>query len=295
MNKPKRYRFRGRRVTPEGRGDRCTRATRTLFPLSEGWYRLYRQDSKTSCSLPDWHNPTSPETISPFPRQQEVLPVSQNPIQWQAIESLPFAENCYVLYRCDGSDCVLVDPGTEPDKILTFLEKHRLTPEAVLNTHGHADHIAGNAVIKQRWPQTPLLIGRLDAPKLTDPQANLSAPFGLPLISPPADRVLDHGETVRLKTLELEVFHTPGHSRGHVVFLCRETDPWFVLGGDVLFAGGIGRFDFPDSNQQDLFRSIREVMFTWPDETLVLPGHGPPTTIGQEKRFNPFVGQTAQP
>ncbi len=216
--------------------------------------------------------------------------MSSDPLRWQAIESLPFAENCYVLYRCDGGECILVDPGTEPDKILAFLDQHRLRPQVILNTHGHADHIAGNAFLKQRWPEVPIWIGRDDAPKLTDPQGNLSAPFGMPLVSPPADRLLEHGEVLQLDLVQLEVFHTPGHSRGHVVFLCRDTRPWLALVGDVLFAGSIGRTDFPDGDTGQLLRSIHEVLFQWPDDTVILPGHGPTSTIGQEKRHNPFVG-----
>ncbi len=212
------------------------------------------------------------------------------PLQWQVIESLPFAENCYVLYRCDGGECIVVDPGTEPEKILAFLDQHRLRPLVVLNTHGHADHIAGNLFLKEQWPDVPIWIGRDDAPKLTDPQANLSAPFGMPLVSPPADRLLEHGEVLQLGPTQLEVFHTPGHSCGHVVFLCRDTRPWLALVGDVLFAGSIGRTDFPDGDTHQLLRSIREVLFRWPDDTVILPGHGPASTIGQEKRHNPFVG-----
>ncbi len=215
------------------------------------------------------------------------------PLEVEVIESAPFAENCYVLSGFQGSDCVVIDPGTEPEKILQFLQSQGLQPLAVLNTHGHADHIAGNALLKQRWPQAVLMIGRLDEPKLQDPVANLSAGFGFQVVSPPADRVLEDGDVLRFGPLELEVFYTPGHSQGHVVFLCRQTEPWVVFGGDVLFAGGVGRVDFPDSDPQALWHSIREVMFRWPDSTRVFPGHGPPTTIGQEKRTNPFVGQGA--
>jgi hydroxyacylglutathione hydrolase len=161
---------------------------------------------------------------------------------------------------------------------------------AILNTHGHADHIAGNEAVKQRYPDAPLIIGHLDADKLTDPIGNLSAGFGMPMVSPPADRTVREGDVLDLGGIKWTVRETPGHCRGHVVFIALDLDPIVVLGGDVLFAGGIGRTDFPDGNAEALGRSIVEKLYVLPDSTVVLPGHGPATTIGREKRTNPFVG-----
>ncbi len=204
-----------------------------------------------------------------------------------------FEENAYLIALAGRKDCIVVDPGLEPDGILAELDAAGWAPAAILNTHGHADHIAGNAAMKDRWPDCPLVIGAGDADKLTDAVGNLSAGFGIPITSPPADRLVLEGETLDLAGLEWTVRETPGHSSGHVVFIARPLAPMIVLGGDVLFAGSVGRVDFPDGDARALVKSIREKLFTLPDDAVVLPGHGPPTTIGEEKRTNPFVGKGA--
>jgi len=210
----------------------------------------------------------------------------------QTVESQPFAENTYIAYRSDQTDCIVVDPGFEPEKVLAILDREQLVPVAILNTHGHSDHIAGNQALKQRWSDIPLIIGQDDADKLTDPEKNLSAPFGVELRSPPADELVKDGQVLSLAGMDWTVCDTPGHSRGHVVFIY-QARPVIVLGGDVLFQGSIGRTDFPDGDMHALVDSIHQKLFTLPDDSIVLPGHGPPTTIGQEKRTNPFVGVPA--
>ncbi len=207
--------------------------------------------------------------------------------------SLPFDENSYVAHVPGRDDCIVFDPGFEPEKIIAYLDEKGLTPAAIVCTHGHADHIAGNAALKDRWPECPLVIGRGDADKLTDPQLNLSAAFGALLISPKADRTLDEPEPFEAAGLEFDVLAAPGHSVGHVVLLCRQVQPWHLFGGDVLFRGSIGRTDFPDGDFDALRAAIHDKLFTLPDDTIVLTGHGPATTIGQEKRTNPFVGVPA--
>ena len=209
------------------------------------------------------------------------------------VESMPFGENTYIAHFDGRDDCIVFDPGFEPDAIIDYLAQHSLSPAAIVCTHGHSDHIAGNAALKQRWKACPLVIGADDAEKLIRPELNLSAAFGLALISPPADRTLREGERFEAAGLELEVLETPGHSIGHIVLVCRQTQPWRVFGGDVLFAGSIGRTDFPDGDFDALRCAIHEKLFTLPDDTMVLPGHGPETTIGREKRTNPFVGAPA--
>jgi glyoxylase-like metal-dependent hydrolase (beta-lactamase superfamily II) len=209
----------------------------------------------------------------------------------RTITSALFDENCYLVCIAGRPDCVVVDPGLEPDRIIEEILELGVEPAAILNTHGHADHIAGNRALKERWPGCPLAIGAGDADKLTDPAGNLSASYGLPFVSPPADRTLREGETLDLAGVRWTVRETPGHSRGHVVFVASELRPVLVLGGDVLFAGSVGRTDFPDGDAGALVASIRDKLFTLPDDTIVLPGHGPATTVGREKRSNPFVGR----
>lgn len=205
------------------------------------------------------------------------------------IVSAPFQENTYVVRRRGAREALVVDPGLEPDLILGYLLEQGLEAAAILDTHGHADHIAGNEAIKKAFPAAPLLIGRGDAPLLEDPWANLSAPFGMSIVSPPADRLLDEGEVLDLAGIRLEVREIPGHSPGHIVFLIRG-QPDVVLGGDVLFQGSVGRTDFPGGSFETLRAGIHAKLFDLPDATIVLPGHGAATTVGEEKRSNPFVG-----
>ncbi|MCG8451299.1 MAG: MBL fold metallo-hydrolase [Pirellulales bacterium] len=206
------------------------------------------------------------------------------------IVSMPFEENSYLAYFEGRMDCLIFDPGLEPEKIFTQVDQRQLIPTAILCTHGHSDHIAGNAALKERWPDCPLVIGAGDEDKLTDPVGNLSAGFGINLISPSADKTVAEGDLLELAGFRLEVRETPGHSSGHVVFVALGLTPLQVFGGDVLFAGSVGRTDFPGCSFEVLKRSIDDKLFTLPDETIVLPGHGPATTIGEEKRSNPFVG-----
>jgi hydroxyacylglutathione hydrolase len=159
----------------------------------------------------------------------------------------------------------------------------------VFNTHGHLDHIVGNAVIRDRFPDVPIMIGRGDAPLLADPELNMSASYGYPMTSPPADRLLDADETLTLAGSRWNVREIPGHSPGHVVFICEEIDPIVVFGGDVLFSGSIGRTDFPGGNLETLLDGIDRHLYSLPDSSIVYPGHGPATTVGVEKRSNPFT------
>lgn len=205
------------------------------------------------------------------------------------IESLPFGENTYVVHRPPSRECLVVDPGFEPDAVIAAIEEAGLEPAAILLTHGHSDHIAGNAALRKVWPGLPILIGTNDADKLQDPAGNLSAPFGFLVKSPPADRLLDDGELLELAGMRLRVHEIPGHSRGHVVFRVLDCEPPIVLAGDVLFREGIGRTDFADGDFAALASGIITEIYALPDDTIVYPGHGPETTVGHERRHNPFV------
>ena len=204
------------------------------------------------------------------------------------VESMPFAENTYIAWQIGRTEAVVIDPGFEPEAVLDRLRAEGLTAAAILNTHGHVDHIAGNAALKAAFPDVPLVIGTGDAPMLTDPMLNLSGLAGAAVTSPPADRLLAEGDAVEAAGLRLEVLEIPGHSPGHVVYLLRD-DPPVVFGGDVLFRGSIGRTDFPGGDLGLLLGGIRAKLWPLPDDTAVYPGHGPPTTVGEEKRTNPFL------
>src|SRR5207244_8915701 len=212
------------------------------------------------------------------------------PLQIHTIVSMPFEENTYVVRVPGRADAIVIDPGLEPELILDYLRGEGLDVAAILNTHGHADHIGGNEALKRAFPQAPLIIGVNDANMLSDANANLSAPFGAAITSPPADRVVSEGDVVEAAGIRLEILDVPGHSPGHVVFVFRDR-PCQVFGGDVLFRGSIGRYDFPNSDGALLRQGIRDKLFALPAQTVVYPGHGPVTTVGQEQRFNPYVGE----
>ena len=213
-------------------------------------------------------------------------------LEIHSIESQLFAENTYTIWRNGQTDCLIVDPGLQAQELIEYLRAAKLEPAAILNTHGHSDHIAGNEVIKSAWPEAPLIIGEDDAYKLTDADANLSAPFGMPLLSPVADQTVAEGDVLEFAGISLKVLATPGHSKGHIVFLY-EGSPTLVFGGDVLFRGSVGRTDFFDGSFEELRDSIHQKLFPLPADTVVFPGHGPETRVGDEIQFNPFVGVPA--
>jgi len=228
-------------------------------------------------------------SIIRFARVNEMSPN----LRIRTIVSRPFDENTYVLGSTERADALVVDPGFEPNLILNYLRDEGLTVVAIVNTHGHIDHIAGNAAMRRAFPDVPIIIGEGDAAMLTDAELNLSAPYGLPITSPPADRTVADGERLELAGLEFEVFEIPGHSPGHVVFLLRDK-PFVVIGGDVLFRGSVGRTDLPGGSFEQLRDGIQTKLWPLPDDTVVYPGHGPVTTIGHEKQTNPFVGDRAE-
>ncbi|MCC5829916.1 MAG: MBL fold metallo-hydrolase [Phycisphaeraceae bacterium] len=197
-----------------------------------------------------------------------------------------FQTNCYLLQPEDGG-CWFVDAGQAPEPMIRAAEAAGKEPAGVLLTHAHADHIAGLDAITGRWPGIAIHIHPEEAAFLTDPWLNLSAMMGHNLIAPEATGHLQDGMELRIGSTTWSVLHTPGHSPGGITLYCAQLATAIV--GDTLFAQSIGRYDFPTSDGPTLMASIRQRLLTLPDETRVLPGHGPATTIGDEKRLNPFL------
>lgn len=192
--------------------------------------------------------------------------------------------NCYLVYCTESLECAIVDPGAEAQKIFHLITKKSLNPVVLLNTHGHIDHIGANKDIKERF-NIPLCIHALDKSMLENVQQLELSFFLGAKESPSPDKHLEDGDMVKLGKSSLQVIHTPGHSPGSVSFL----GDGFILSGDTLFYGGVGRADLPGGSWDELERSIKNKILTLPDETIVLPGHGPITSVGQERNLNPFI------
>ncbi len=197
----------------------------------------------------------------------------------------PLAVNCYILYDEHGKG-IVVDPGADVNHILNIVENKGIGVEAIVNTHGHFDHTGGNRLLRKETGAR-LMIHEDDVPFLRSADMDASM-FGLSAEpSPEPDRLLRDGDVVRCGTLELEVIHTPGHSPGGICLLLKD----HLFSGDTLFAGSIGRTDLPGGSTSQLTESIRRRLFVLDDSTKVYPGHGPTTTIGYEKRNNPFLAE----
>ena len=216
-------------------------------------------------------------------------------IQIRAVVSNGFEENAYLIYRDDSRECVVVDPGLSPEKLLRALQEADLTPVAVLCTHGHADHIAGIPTLRERFPNMQIVIGKADAPKLTDPRKNLSTDFGVPFTAPTADvELTEPVQTVRYAGIDFEARLTPGHTAGHYTYVIHEMNPKVAFVGDLVFYRSVGRSDFYDGNYRQLETSIRTQIYTLDDATILYTGHGPSTLVGTERKTNPFVKDTSR-
>ncbi len=198
----------------------------------------------------------------------------------------PFATNCFLVHTGHGGEGWIVDASFEPGVMIERARELELEISRIVLTHAHGDHIAGLGDVRAAFPGAKVVMHEKEASWLGDPVLNLSAGFGEPVTQAPAEETLKGGETLRLGDSEWKVMHTPGHSPGMVALYCETVRTAIV--GDTLFAGSVGRFDFPTSNEADLMKSLA-LLLALPEDTRVLPGHGPATTIGREKKFNPYV------
>lgn len=205
----------------------------------------------------------------------------------------PWAENCLVVH--DGGEAALIDPGTvtreERQAVIEYITRENLRVRHLLLTHAHIDHVFGTAAFERRYGETAEHGGwqlHPDDFTLLAQAVSQGLFFGIDVEPPPEPaHALQDGETITLGSATWTVRHTPGHAPGHVVFIDEANG--FVIGGDVLFKGSIGRTDLPGGDHQTLLRSIKKVLLPLPDETIVYPGHGPQTTIREEKKRNPFL------
>ncbi|QJE73988.1 MBL fold metallo-hydrolase [Aerophototrophica crusticola] len=213
------------------------------------------------------------------------------PLKAMIIPVTPFQQNCSILWCTATNKAAVIDPGGEPSQVQAALRQHGLTVERILVTHGHVDHAAGVADLKAQLGVPVEGPHTADGFWLEDlPVRGLEYGMRYAKTFTP-DRWLAEGDTVTVGNLTLSVLHCPGHSPGHVVFY--HAPSRFAVVGDVIFQGSIGRTDFPGGDHATLIRSIREKLFPLGDDITFLPGHGNPSTFGQERQTNPFCGDRA--
>jgi hydroxyacylglutathione hydrolase len=210
-------------------------------------------------------------------------------IHVEVFEFNPFQENTYLLWN-ENRDAIIIDPGcyftAEEERLQNFIKSANLKPVQLINTHCHIDHVFGNKWAAKNY-QLELFIHKKEEPVLQFAPSS-GTMWGLHLDAYNGLlHFLERGDIVSLGEDKLQVILAPGHSPGSICFYCEEQN--FLIGGDVLFLESIGRTDLPGGNHEQLLRSIRDQLFVLPDETIVYPGHGPQTTIGHEKKYNPFL------
>ena len=201
----------------------------------------------------------------------------------QSFAVMPFDENCYVVSDETGEG-VVIDPGGMETAVLAYLREARISVKAVLNTHGHCDHIGADDAIRDAT-NAPLYIHAEDAEMLTDMKKNLAAFMGFRSVARPAEHLLSEGDKIAFGQSEFQVLHTPGHTKGGVCFV----GDGAVFTGDTLFAGSIGRSDFPGGSEVELIGNIKKKLLALPDDMKVYAGHGPSSEIGWERTHNPYL------
>lgn len=208
-------------------------------------------------------------------------------MEWHQIPLGPLQTNCYIIAKEDKT-CLIFDPGEEGEKLSSFIHEKQLNPLAIILTHAHFDHIGAVEEMRAAF-NIPVYIHEKEGDWLIDPALNGSQLFeiGKLVKGKRADYLLTNEKELNIGDFSFQIAETPGHSPGSLSFYFNEAG--FVISGDALFSGSIGRTDLPGGNHAQLLTSIHEQLLTLPEETIVLPGHGPATTIGQEMDSNPFL------
>ncbi|MBT3198665.1 MAG: MBL fold metallo-hydrolase [Phycisphaerales bacterium] len=207
-----------------------------------------------------------------------------------AIRTVPlgsFQTNCIIISGPDGGECWVVDPGMRPGPAIEYVRSDGLNPTRILLTHGHCDHIAGADQFRDAFPGVLVCCPEKDAGMLTDPDTNLSGPFGIPMAIAQADETINPGQELTFGQTIWTVLDTAGHTPGGVSYYCPGEK--LVIVGDSLFSMSIGRTDLPGSSHTQLIDNIRNNLLTLPDDTRVIPGHGPETSIGIERAMNQYL------
>lgn len=195
-----------------------------------------------------------------------------------------YAANCYIVYSETTKDGIVVDPGGDVDQILGIIEKNNIAVQYIILTHGHGDHIGGIVELKAAL-NVPILIHEGDMELLTDGNKNLSTTMAMGTVEIKPDSLVNDGDILKFGDLEALIIHTPGHTKGGISIKIKDN----IITGDTLFAGSIGRTDLLGGDFNTIIKSIKEKLLIYPDDTIVFPGHGEESTIGNEKKHNPFL------